>query len=67
MSANKPVREPIEWCRIWRPGEDNTESPRAVLIGGSICEIHGPTVDEKFVGKTVVDRFASFEVQIISA
>jgi hypothetical protein len=59
MSEKKPVREPIEWCRIWRPGVHNTESPRVLLIGDSICEGYGPIVDQKLEGKAVVDRLAT--------
>ena len=52
-------REYIEWTRIWREGADRYDLPKVLLIGDSIVDAHGPSVQEELKGKFYVDRIAT--------
>ncbi|MGE9291666.1 MAG: SGNH/GDSL hydrolase family protein [Puniceicoccales bacterium] len=44
-----PIREPIEWLRLWVPDSDQStlNQPRVLLIGDSIANGYGPYLAEE--------------------
>jgi len=53
--------ENIEWNRMWAVhlADEQSGLPRALLVGDSITEEYGATVEAKLAGKVNVDRWTS--------
>ncbi len=52
-------RESIEWCDIWIPHANETNLPRALLIGDSITRAYYPEVEKKLADRAYVARLSS--------
>ncbi len=53
------ARESIEWCDIWISHADETNLPRALLIGDSVTRAYYPEVEKRLAGKAYVGRLSS--------
>jgi hypothetical protein len=58
-NATPPAREAIEWCDIWISHANETNLPRALLIGDSIARDYYPEVEKRLAGKAFVGRLAT--------
>jgi hypothetical protein len=58
-NAPPPARESIEWCDIWISHANETNLPRALLIGDSIARDYYPEVEKRLGGKAFVARLAT--------
>ena len=53
------ARESIEWCDIWISHANETNLPRALLIGDSITRAYYPQVEKNLEGKAYVARLST--------
>jgi hypothetical protein len=58
-TADRIVRERIEWCDIWIPSADDSKLPRVLLIGDSITRGYYPRVEQGLSGKALVARLTT--------
>jgi lysophospholipase L1-like esterase len=59
QTADRIVRERIEWCDIWIPSADESKLPRVLLIGDSITRGYYPRVEQGLTGKASVARLTT--------
>jgi lysophospholipase L1-like esterase len=57
--GSRTVREDIEWSRAWVTGVNQTNKPRVLLIGDSITEGYGGTVEKLLTDQAYVARLAT--------
>ena len=55
----EPVRENIEWCRVWLPNANQSELPRVLLIGDSIVVGYYPEVENQLQDKAYIGYLAT--------
>jgi hypothetical protein len=59
VSAEKPIRERIEWADIWVTDADKDDLPRVLLIGDSITRGYFGDVEKRLAGKAYCARLTT--------
>ncbi|MCA9115620.1 MAG: SGNH/GDSL hydrolase family protein [Planctomycetaceae bacterium] len=59
LSAEKPIRERIEWIDIWVTNADRDDLPRVLLVGDSITRGYFGGVEKQLAGKAYCARLTT--------
>jgi len=59
VSAEKPIRERIEWADIWVTDANKDDLPRVLLIGDSITRGYFGEVEKHLAGKAYFARLTT--------